>query len=227
MNASGEAEPRAAVVRRVAERITGNRLPHPTRVAVDGVTASGKTTLARELTGVVRSLGRPAIHLTMDGFHHPRARRHRRGRDSAVGYYEDAYDLDGFAREVLIPLGPGRKHRYRASILDLVADRPVHEPPLHAAADAVLIVDGTFLQRSELRDHWDERLWLNTTFPVARRRGVERDAVTFGSVEEAERLYELRYHAACRLYVQAIRPAEQATMIFDNDDPGWPRLVLR
>jgi uridine kinase len=226
VNASG-ADPRAAVVSRVAERLARRCLTHPTRVAVDGVTASGKSTLARELTSAVEALARPVIHLSMDGFHHPRARRHRQGRDSAIGYSEDAYDLAALAREVLIPLGPGGDRRYRPSIIDLATDTPTDERLLIAPADAILIVDGTFLQRPELLGHWDERVWVETSFSLARRRGTARDAASLGGQEQTERLFDARYHAACRLYVNAVHPAERATVIVENNDLTNPGLELR
>ncbi|MEU8773376.1 hypothetical protein [Streptomyces sp. NPDC048606] len=116
---------------------------------MDGITAAGKSTLARALASAVADRGRPAIHVSMDGFHHPRAHRHRRGRDSAVGYYQDAYEFPAFARTVLSPLGPG-------------GDWQIDERPVAAAADTVLIVDGSFLgghhrgQGGRLGDHCGE-----------------------------------------------------------------------
>ncbi len=59
------------------------------RVAVDGRTASGKTTLADELGVAVEAAGRPVVRTSIDGFHRPRAERHARGRYSAEGYYHD------------------------------------------------------------------------------------------------------------------------------------------
>jgi hypothetical protein len=82
--------PRGQAIARLARWVADRRLGHPIRVAIDGVTASGKTTVARELATAVSELGRPVIQVSMDGFHHPRARRHRQGRESALGYYEDA-----------------------------------------------------------------------------------------------------------------------------------------
>lgn len=159
------AEPRRRVLDRIADHLVARRLGHPLRVAVDGVTAAGKTTLARELAAAVDARGRHGIHLSMDGFHHPRAHRHRQGRDSAAGYYADAYDFPTFARTVLDPLGPGGDRRYRERIIDLASDTPVDEPPVTAARDAVLIVDGSFLQRDLA---WDEVVFVDTAFAVAR-----------------------------------------------------------
>jgi len=92
---------RAAVVGQVAGILWAREPGHPVRVAVDGITSAGKTTFADEVAGAVRARGRPAARVSMDGFHHRRERRHRQGRMSGDGYYEDAYDLEGAARELL------------------------------------------------------------------------------------------------------------------------------
>lgn len=213
---------RARVLGRVADHLAQRSVGHPLRVAVDGITAAGKTTLARELAAAVAARGRPAAHLSMDGFHHPRAHRHRQGRDSATGYYEDAYDFATFASSVLDPLGPGGDRRYRRALLDLAADAPVDEPPVTAAEDLVLVVDGSFLQRDLT---WDEVVFVDTAFDLARDRGTRRDAGMFGGVGQAGRAFDVRYHAACRQYLAEVDPVRHATVVVGNDDPGHP--VLR
>jgi uridine kinase len=55
---------------RLAQRIADRDLGHPVRVATAGITASGKSTLARDLTDAVGERGRPVIHVSMGGFHH-------------------------------------------------------------------------------------------------------------------------------------------------------------
>jgi uridine kinase len=210
------------------ERVLGRIADHlvtpggPLRVAVDGITASGKTTLARELTAAVTARGRSAAHLSMDGFHHPRAIRHRQGRDSADGYYCDAYDFAAFERLVLEPLGPGGDRKYRERIIDLRSDAPIDEPPVEAPQDLVLIVDGSFLQR-ELE--WDEVVFVDTPFEVARDRGTRRDTELLGGLEQAERAFDQRYHAASRRYLDEVDPATSATVVLGNADVTDP--VLR
>jgi uridine kinase len=214
---------RDRVLGRVADQLAARAPGHPVRVAVDGVTAAGKTTLARELAAALAARGRPAVHLSMDGFHHPRAHRHRQGRDSADGYYADAYDFAAFARTVLDPLGPGGDRRYRERILDLAADTPVIEPPATAPADAVVVVDGSFLQR-DLAGRWDEVVFVDTGFDVALARGRRRDAAAFGGAEPAERAFRQRYHPASRRYLAEVDPRARATVVLGNDDLDRPVL---
>ncbi len=213
---------REHVLGRIAGHLASVRLGHPVRVAVDGITASGKTTLARELTAALAGRGRAAAHLSMDGFHHPRAIRHRRGRDSADGYYSDAYDFASFRRLVLDPLGPGGDRRYRERIIDLRSDTPIDEPPVLAPEDLVLVVDGSFLQR-ELA--WDEVVFVDTPFEVARERGTRRDAELLGGLDQAERAFDRRYHAASRRYLDEVGPAALASVVVGNADVANP--VLR
>jgi uridine kinase len=216
---------RARVIAEIAAIVCRERLGHPTRVAIDGITASGKSTLAAELAAAVARLGRPPIHLTMDGFHHHRDHRHRRGRMSAEGYYEDAYDFAAFAERVLIPLGPGGSGDYRTRIIDLATDQTIDEAPIGAPAGAVLIVDGSFLQGPELTALWDQCVFVDTTFDVARQRGTARDAEQFGGLSLAEQAYDARYHAAGRRYLAEVDPARRATLVVENNDLRNP--VLR
>ncbi|MGW1787624.1 hypothetical protein ACWCO0_30765 [Streptomyces tubercidicus] len=215
---------RDQVIGRIADHLAARQPGHPLRVAVDGITAAGKTTLARALAAAVADRGRPAVHLSMDGFHHPRAHRHRQGSDSAIGYYQDAYDFPAFARCVLAPLGPGGDRRYRSRIIDLASDQAIDEPPVTAPADAILVVDGSFLQRHELAGLWDEVVFADTSFPVARQRGTRRDTQLFGSCAQAEHAFDNRYHAACRRYLAEVDPAAHATIVVGNDDLDHPLL---
>ncbi|HEX9415079.1 MAG TPA: hypothetical protein VF895_00060 [Gaiellaceae bacterium] len=78
----------------LVEVISGLALP--ARVAVDGVDAAGKTTLAGELA---RRLG--AARLSADEFLRPPEERYRRGRESPEGYYLDSFDHDRLREAVL------------------------------------------------------------------------------------------------------------------------------
>lgn len=215
--------PRAKAIGRIADHLVARRPGHPLRVGVDGITAAGKTTLAGELTLAVQRTGRPAIHLSMDGFHHRRECRYRQGADSGRGYYEDAYDLVAFAELVLTPLGPNGDRSYSPRVLDLESDLPVEERSA-ADPDSIVLVDGSFLQRDELANLWDEVIFVDTGFDEARTRGARRDAAMFGGIQQAADRYLTRYHEASRIYLEALDPKSAATVVIENNDPERPVL---
>jgi len=216
---------RQRVLDDIADALCTAMTAHPLRVAIDGVTASGKTTFADELAAAMHARNRSSIRISMDGFHHPRTRRHRRGRLSAVGYYDDAYDFEALRELVLLPLGPGGSARYATAIIDLGSDQPLGLEPRTASSDAVVIVDGTFLQRPEIAELWDLIIFLQTPFDVALERGVARDWAELGGKQHARLLYQRRYHAACRRYLRAANAAERASILVDNSHPDAPRLI--
>ena len=215
---------RADTIDQIAAILCGRQIDHPLRVGIDGITASGKSTFADELADAVTERGRPVARVTMDGFHHHRAHRHRQGRLSADGYYDDAYDLTRAAAELLAPLGPGGSLRYRDRVIDLATDEPVESWDA-AAADTVLIVDGSFLQRPEIAPYWDEVIYLQVEFPVAFDRGVAREAEALGGKDAAALAFTERYHAAGRRYVREIDPGRRASIVVDNDRIDRPRLI--
>lgn len=214
---------RTDMLRDLAESLIELQGDHPLRVAIDGITASGKTTLGNELTSAIGEREHPVIRIRMDDFHHRREHRYRQGKDSARGYYEDAYDFDTLNQQVLKPLGPNGNRAFRRRIIDLASDTPIDEPAEVTAPDSILVVDGSFMQRHH-RENWDVVIFVNTSFDEALRRGIVRDAEQFGGPAEAQQRYAHRYHAASRMYVDEVNPAQAADFVIDNDDPSSPRL---
>lgn len=214
---------RQQVIDDVVEVVTQHRLGHPLRVLVDGITASGKSTIAGELASGLTSR-RPTIQLSMDGYHNPKSIRYRKGRMSADGYYEDAYDFDGFAGMVLRPLGSPGSGQFVPAIFDLSADSPIQAQPRELPEDGVLVVDGSFLQRPETQDLWDVVVFVDTPFDLARHRGAKRDATQLGGYDEAGHIFDVRYHAAARRYLTEVRPRDRAHLIIDNTDLAVPIL---
>jgi len=218
---------RAQVLGSLAERILALPAGRPVRLAVDGRTASGKSTLARELLEAIEARGRPALVASLDGFHRPRAERYARGRLSAEGYYRDARDLEAVVRSLLAPLGPEGDRWFRTASFDLEADAPLDEPSQLAPPELVLLVDGTFLQRPELEAHFDAVLWVSTEPAECLRRGVARDAAALGGAERALEVYATRYVPAFELYCAQADPERSADAVLVNDDPARPALEIR
>lgn len=197
---------------------------HVLRVALDGPDAAGKTSLADALA--VRLAGqRHTIRISVDGFHRPRAERLRRGDLSPEGYYQDSFDYDALRRLVLAPLGPDGDRWYRPAVFDHRSDTAVTHPPDRAPADAVLLLDGVFLQRPELRDLWDLRVFVDVDPDEAVRRAETRDAGLLGGPEAVRERYRLRYLPGQQIYRERCSPTAHADIVIDNTDLHHPAII--
>lgn len=214
---------RSAAVAQLAQMIVRVERSHPVRVAIDGVDAAGKTTLGDDLVPAIRGRARPCIRASLADFLRPPADRHARGRSSAVGYYQDAFDYQAVQARLLEPLGPGGDRRYQTRIWNRPEERVVDSSARVAPRDAVVLVDGVFLQRPELRGGWDFVVWVDVREQVAFARAVIRDRPLLGP--KVRDLYLERYLPAQQTYQERVRPAERAHVRFVNDDPDHPRVI--
>ncbi|MEJ3744679.1 uridine kinase [Actinomycetes bacterium KLBMP 9797] len=217
---------RAEMLAELARLILTVRRPHPVRVALDGCSAAGKTTMADELAEVLRGrTEREIIRVGIDYFKRAVALRTAYPKDSPESYYLDSWDNAAIRDRLLVPLGPGGDRRYRTAMMDLAALTAVEAPAAVAADDAVLVADGAFLQRPELDPHWDLRVYIDVSFDEVLRRGVARDHAWMGSVAEAARRYQTKYLPGERRYVAEVGPRERAQIVVDNEDFAHPVMI--
>jgi uridine kinase len=203
---------RRQVLERVAtivrQRATGDR---PVLVAVDGVDGAGKTVFADELAATLES-HTPVVRASVDGFHHPAAIRHRRGRGSPEGFFLDSYDDASLRRLLLDPLRSDGPYEIVRAIYDVALEERVDRPVETVAADTVLLFDGIFLHRAELRDYWDLSVFLHVPFEVSIPRGASRG---YGDPDPAAPSNR-RYVEGQRLYLDRCHPQRLATTVIDN-----------
>ncbi|MFF5216737.1 cytidylate kinase family protein [Micromonospora sp. NPDC000442] len=210
----------------LAEELGSVTVTHPTRVAIDGAPAAGKTTLADELAAILRTQGRDVVRATIDDFLFPRARRYPRGEYSAEGCYFDTHDYDSLNRFLLDPLGPGGDRRFQHAVYDHTSDAVLSPPVTTAPADAVLIFDGVFLMRPELIDRWDLRIFVSTDLDATVDRAVIRES-RVSSRADVERRWRERYIPSQQFYFATVRPTDHADIIVHNDEPQQPAWATR
>lgn len=85
-------------------------------------------------------------------------------------------------------------------------------------------MDGTFLQRPELRAGFDFMIFLDVDEGEALRRGTDRDADLYGGPEAAAELYRDRYGPAFARYERECQPIERADLVIDNSVFGSPAI---
>lgn len=195
-------------------------------VAIDGLDGAGKTVLAEELVELAAEGpsgsgdDRPVASMSIDGFHHPRAVRYARGR-SPDSFFHDSYDYGAFVRSVVAPFREGAP--IVPAVWEVEADdEPAAPVRLELPDRCVLLVEGIFLHRPELRMHWDASVWVEVPFEVSVPRGNARSPGQYDSNPEAADNH--RYVGGQRLYLAECTPWDRANWIIDNEDLQHPHL---
>jgi uridine kinase len=167
-------------------------------VAVDGV--EGTAPFADELARAFTRAGAHAVRASLDDFQRPRAARELRGADSPEGYYFDRHDLSTLRRVLIEPFRMAGSAGFQTASFDAARDVERESKWLTAPADAVLVLDGPFLQRPGLRGTFSYTVYLE-----GRRFGLD-PAVT----------------GADELYQAEAGPRFGASAIIDIADPEHP-----
>ncbi len=198
---------RRDTIRALAEELLQNYAHGRVIVAVDGVDAAISRPFGDDLAVELRALGHDTFRASMADFLQPRVRRDARGVDSAVGLYEDAYDYSAFRRVLLGPFRLAGSTGFSTAFFDAKRDVPFESKWETGPADAVLVVDGQFLLRPELKGIWNF--------------SVRLDSAAGEPVEEPP-----REAGAEALYEREAGPRAAASAIVNVGDPEHPRRVF-
>ncbi|WP_108250684.1 uridine kinase [Planctomonas deserti] len=212
---------RSEVVGGIADEFLHNYGRGRTILAVDGADGAGKTRFADELAATMRKRGVAVFRASIDSFLRPRSERHGRGRTGETCFH-DSYDYSTFRRVLVEPFRLGGSAGFVLEAFDGRRDAPVEPKWVTAPADAVLIVDGVFLNRPELSGIWNYSVWLDVPAEIAFARVAERDGTDPDPEAESNR----RYADAQRLYRSVVDPRTKASAIIANGDLEHPRRIF-
>jgi uridine kinase len=219
--------PVTTLLRELRDEVRQNNRGGRVMIAVDGTDGSGKTVFADSLAEVFAEDGSAVFRASIDDFHRPRAERYARGRRSPEGFYRDSYDYATFRRVLIDPFREGAQTGattgFQLAAFDVARDTPVESAWTTAPRDAVLIVDGIFLHRPELRGLWNWSVWLDVPVDVAFRRLALRD----GSDPDPGAPSNARYLDGQELYLKDAQPRSEAAAIVDNTDLAHPHRVFQ
>jgi uridine kinase len=211
----------------IAELIARRVGDAPLRVAIDGIDASGKTTLANSLAPILAAKGRHVLRSSIDRFHNPSSIRYSRGVDSPEGYYWGSFNYPALVRELLQPLSPEGDRVVRLGVFNYRLDQTVEVEPQHVPNGTILLFDGVFLLRPEINDYWDFRIFIDVDFDVALERVLMRDQGAMGGPERTRERYLTRYYPGQTLYLNLVSPQQIAYVVVNNNDYDNPQLLVR
>jgi uridine kinase len=213
---------RPALLKQLVDAVLAVRCPHPVRVGIDGVDTAGKTSLADELADLLADCGRPVLRASLDDFHNPKVVRRRQGYENPDGFYEDSYNYPLLKDSLLTPLGSGGSLRIKTAAHDVFHETPIEMEWQTTTADALLLLDGIFLQRPELTGCFDYVIFLEVNFDTVLTRAVQRDTQLLG--DEVLQRYVQRYIPGQQRYLAECLPAQRANAVLLNDDLHNPQL---
>lgn len=191
-------------------------------VAIDGGSTAGTREFADDLAATVRTLGHDALRASISDFHAPRSIRERNGRFLATARYEDGYDHSLLQRVLLDPFRATSGTGFVLAAFDEKRDAQYQSKWTTALPDALLIIDGVFLNRKELAGFWNYSVWLET--PSRTAAELETDAEL---APEADASEDAQCDAAAdALYLAEANPRGKAVAIIDNSDPDHPRRIF-
>jgi uridine kinase len=178
-------------------------------VAIDGVDGAGKTTFADSLAPAIEANGKPVVRASIDGFHNPRTIRHKRDKSDPLGYFLDSYDYCAFQHGLINPFRTGQssvhlaRFEHRSDQENLITG--------YVEQNAVLLIDGIFLHRDELRALWDYSVFLHTPFEETFRRMAQRDGFDPNPLAASN----ARYLQGQQIYLEACKPSQRASVILE------------
>jgi uridine kinase len=220
-----DSRPGASARSRLIQQLAGQILALPAvgvlRVGIDGVDGAGKSVFGDELAAVLAEAGRRIIRASVDSFHNPRAVRYQRGRTSPEGFFRDSYGYGQLRTLLLDPLSPDGSGRYRTVAFDHHSDSAVSVPEAQARPGDILVFDGIFLHRPELRGYWDWSAFLHVSTAVSVQRCAWRD----GSPPDPAAPENRRYVEGQRLYLAECEPRRHTIVVVNNDDLERPFVV--
>jgi uridine kinase len=158
----------------------------------------------------------------VDGFHNSKSIRYRLGKNSPEGFFRDSYNYPTLKEMLLDPLSKGGIAKYRTEAFNFETDASIQTQVREAIPGSILLFDGIFLHREELRSYWDFSIFLDVAFATSIPRGAQRGP-EFGSPDPTAESNK-RYIDGQNLYLNESQPKKYATLIVDNNELSTPRI---
>jgi uridine kinase len=212
---------RQKVLKYVADTILKLPAVFVSRIGIDGVDGAGKTVFANELAHLLAMSSRPIIRASVDSFHNPRNLRYRLGENSPEGFFLDSYNYPQLKEVLLDPLSPGGTGLYQTAIFDHRLDSSVPSLEEQAVDGSILVFDGIFLHRPDLRSYWDFSIFLEVGFDISIPRGAQRGEGSPDPRSSENR----RYVEGQKIYLRECDPKKYATITINNENLISPYII--
>lgn len=187
--------PRIELLRGLATEILHNYARGRTIVAVDGTEGSSRAAFADDLAAVLEENEHPVFRASLRYFQRSEAEQAKFGPETPERIYRHRDDYSALDRVLVGPFRMGGSTGFVTRVFDPERDAWIEPTWLTAPADAILVIDGDFILRPELRGHW--------LYSVLLDGGTETPAD--------------------EIYQAEVQPSRFASAVIDNTDAANPQ----
>lgn len=180
-------------------------------VGIDGLGGAGKSTIVNSLKLQLQNEDYHPYVLHIDDFIHPKHIRYDQSKEDWYCYYNIQWRYDYLVEEILSPIKNGDKIDKLIELYDKENDRYVIQR-IYIPHGSVLLLEGIFLQRKEIKSYLDFIIYLDVPQEVRLNRVLTRDGY-MGGLEDIKCKYERRYFPAEKKYILEYSPIENANFV--------------
>lgn len=180
-------------------------------LGIDGLGGSGKTTYVLSLIEAFKNEGIPVEVLHIDDFIQPKEIRYDHSKPDWECYYYLQWRYEYLINELLTPIQSGKMIDKEIELYDKQNDSYIKKH-ISLRADSILIIEGVFLQRSDLGPYFDYVIYVDVQKEERLRRVLERDTY-IGDEKAIIEKYKKRYFPAEETYITEYNPIQRANFI--------------
>ncbi|MBN2240297.1 MAG: HAD hydrolase-like protein [Dehalococcoidales bacterium] len=210
---------RQSVFKKLLNEITVRKQEaRPIITGITGIDASGKTEFTLAFKEFLENLNVPVQLVHLDDFHNPMAYRYS-GESESENYYTKSFNLDTIINKLLIPIKEKGNLTAELTLLNLETDAYDTKKYYNITYDTIVLFEGVFLLRKELRPYIDYTVFLEIPLSESKTRALIRDSETVLSK------YDTKYTPAQEKYLRENPPEKTADIIIDNLNWDHPRII--
>jgi uridine kinase len=193
-------------------------------VGVSGIDGSGKGYIAKQIEARLGQHLIAAANINADDWLNLPEKRFNMIKP-AEHFYGNAIRFDELFAKLLLPLKEQRSANLVADCTEETA-RNYSKQTYSFKNVGVVLVEGIFLFKRELRSLFDLTIWVQCSFPTAMARALTRAQEGLPPAETI-RAYETIYFPAQKIHFARDNPRETVDLFLDNDSEVRPGLALQ
>ena len=186
-----------------------------TVVGIDGLGGAGKSTISERICERLESYKFNIILLHIDDFINVREIRY----NTAYPEWQCYYDLQwryGYFVETINQIKNGAKNQVEVELYDKDNDN-YYKQSYNVTEHTVVIVEGIFLQRKELKGIFDFMVYIDIPETVRLERVLKRDTY-IGNKQQIVDKYQNRYFPAEHKYFREYQPNKLADYVIGEQN---------